>query len=160
MQFIRGRHTNMPFLSSRGTTKITIQIFFVSQIPLKMNSCLPLPAHPWTAAASTHKLLLAALFSLWGGGRHPKEELALSTQFLHTIFVFWQPGDWELGLSSVSWGFSLVLLWDWVTVTSCHSSVQPKIISICTGGSYYTLREKSRQGISPEFPCGKDTERG
>lgn len=66
-----------------------------------MNSCLPLPAHPWTAAASTDKLLLAALF------RYPKEELALSTQFLHTTIIFWQPADWEFGLSSVSHGSSL-----------------------------------------------------
>lgn len=72
-----------------------------------MNSCLPLPAHPWTAAAGTDKLLLAALLSPCRGGRHPKEELPLSTQFLHITTFFWQPADWELGLSG---GSSLVLL--------------------------------------------------
>lgn len=125
-----------------------------------MNSCLPLPAHPWTAAAGTHKLFLTALFSPWHGDMYPEEELALSTQFLHTIiFFFWQPADWEVGPSSVSYGSSLVLLWEWVTVTSCHFSVQSKILIICTGGSYHTASHKSWQGISPEFPYGKETER-
>lgn len=71
--------------------------------PLNVNSCLPLPAHPG-------QLLLAALLSPCHGDRHPKQELALSTQFLNNAVFFWQPADWELGLSSVSYGSSLVLL--------------------------------------------------
>lgn len=43
---------------------------------------------------------------------------------------------------------------------SCHFSVQCKVRIICTGGSYYTLSDKSWQGISPEFPYSKETEGG